>query len=209
MELEWSRPGARQAVDCDCCIQLAGPQARRGSAALAKLLAGLPIWRTTSHACASPSNPHCPPLLQVRRAPGCTELLHMFDGDHNGVCWHLGTAGCTQPWVNPVLAGRLQVRLVTGWLPVAGWRRHLQMDKRACSSKSLATLVMLFLPASRSAGPAEHVPHSTCSPKRTPYTQVRASSPACRSTDPRALAGSSFARCNFAGPRVEGGQLSR
>jgi hypothetical protein len=33
----------------------------------------------------------------------------MFDGDRNGLCWHLGTAGGSQPWVNPVLAGRLQV----------------------------------------------------------------------------------------------------
>ncbi len=47
----------------------------------------------------------------MRRAPGCAaELLYMFDGDKNGVCWHLGTNGGTQPWVNPVLAGRLQVR---------------------------------------------------------------------------------------------------
>ncbi len=49
--------------------------------------------------------------LQMRRAPGCTELIYMFDGDRNGVCWHLGTCGGTQPWVNPVLAGILQV----GW----------------------------------------------------------------------------------------------
>ena len=39
--------------------------------------------------------------------------------------------------------------------------------------------------------------------------QVRASSPACRSTDPKALVGNNFARCNFAGPRMENGQLSR
>jgi hypothetical protein len=84
--------------------------------------------------------------VQLRRAPGCTELLYLYDGDRNGVCWHLGTACGTQPWVNPVLAGRLA---------------------------------------------------------------VRASSPACRSTDPKALAGHGFARCNFAGPRMEGGQLSR
>ncbi|KAL4859062.1 BTB/POZ domain-containing protein [Chlorella vulgaris] len=83
--------------------------------------------------------------FQLRRAPGCTELLYLYDGDRNGVCWHLGTACGTQPWVNPVLAGRLA---------------------------------------------------------------VRASSPACRSTDPKALAGHGFARCNFAGPRMEGGQLS-
>ena len=42
-----------------------------------------------------------------------------------------------------------------------------------------------------------------------PSFQVRASSPACRSTDPKALVGHNFARCNFAGPRLENGQLSR
>lgn len=56
--------------------------------------------------------------LQMRRAPGCTELIYMFDGDRNGVCWHLGTCGGTQPWVNPVLAGRLQV----GWQQCPGRR---------------------------------------------------------------------------------------
>lgn len=40
-------------------------------------------------------------------------------------------------------------------------------------------------------------------------SQVRASSPACRSTDPRAVAGNNFARCNFAGPRMENGQPTR
>lgn len=83
--------------------------------------------------------------FRLRRAPGCAELIYMYDGDKNGVCWHLGSRGGSQPWVNPVLAGRLQ---------------------------------------------------------------VRASSPACRSTDPKALAGNNFARCNFAGPRMENGQLS-
>lgn len=34
---------------------------------------------------------------------------------------------------------------------------------------------------------------------------VRASSPACRGTDPRALVSGTFARTNFAGPRLEGG----
>ena len=62
----------------------------------------------------------CPRLticaLQLRRSPeGCTaELLYMYDGDKNGVCWHLGTGGGSQPWVNPVIAGRLQVRVSVG-----------------------------------------------------------------------------------------------
>lgn len=40
------------------------------------------------------------------------------------------------------------------------------------------------------------------------WLQVRASSPACRGTDPRALVSGAFARTNCAGPRMEGGQLS-
>ena len=48
--------------------------------------------------------------FRLRRAPGCAELIYMYDGDKNGVCWHLGSRGGSQPWVNPVLAGRLQVR---------------------------------------------------------------------------------------------------
>ena len=70
----------------------------------------------------------------------------MFPGDKNGVCWHLGTNYGTQPWVNPMLAGR---------------------------------------------------------------ASARASSPACRNTDPRAIVGHSYLHSNFAGPRLENGQLSR
>jgi hypothetical protein len=44
-----------------------------------------------------------------RHPPGCRELLYMYDGDHNGVCRHLGTVGGTQQWVNPVASGRLRV----------------------------------------------------------------------------------------------------
>eukprot|EP00887_Chlorella_sp_A99_P006709 scaffold3.g6709.t1 len=83
--------------------------------------------------------------FQRRHAPGCAELIYMYDGDHNGVCWFLGTAYGTQQWVNPMTAGRLQ---------------------------------------------------------------ARASSPACRGTDPRALVSGAFLRTNFAGPRLEGGQPS-
>ena len=35
--------------------------------------------------------------------------------------------------------------------------------------------------------------------------QVRASSPACRTTDPRGLVDGRFLRANWAGPRLEGG----
>ena len=82
--------------------------------------------------------------FQRRRAAGCTELIYMFDGDHNGACWHVATGYGTQQWVNPVSAGLLA---------------------------------------------------------------VRASSPNCRGTDPRALLSGSFLRTNFAGPRREGGAL--
>lgn len=46
-----------------------------------------------------------------RRAPhGCTQLIYMYDGDHNGVCWHVGTRYGSQKWVNPAVAGLLAVR---------------------------------------------------------------------------------------------------
>ena len=62
--------------------------------------------------------------FQRRHAPGCAELIYMYDGDHNGVCWFLGTNYATQQWVNPMAAGRLQVGWVadgsgSGWLGVA------------------------------------------------------------------------------------------
>jgi hypothetical protein len=83
--------------------------------------------------------------FQRRRPPGCTELIYMFDGDHNGACWHVATRYGTRQWVNPVSAG---------------------------------------------------------------LVAARASSPACRGTDPRALLSGGFLRTNFAGPRREGGALS-
>ncbi len=49
--------------------------------------------------------------FQRRRSPqGCTQLIYMYDGDHNGVCWHIGTRYGAQKWINPVVAGLLAVR---------------------------------------------------------------------------------------------------
>lgn len=49
--------------------------------------------------------------FQRRGSPhGCTQLIYMYDGDHNGVCWHIGTRYGTQKWINPVVAGLLAVR---------------------------------------------------------------------------------------------------
>lgn len=47
---------------------------------------------------------------QRRRNLGAArELMYLFDGDHEGVCYHFGTDMGTKQWVNPVLTGRLQV----------------------------------------------------------------------------------------------------
>ncbi|KAK9833216.1 hypothetical protein WJX74_010670 [Apatococcus lobatus] len=69
---------------------------------------------------------------------GARPLIYEYDGDQNGVIYHFGTNFGTQQWVNPVLAGRVE---------------------------------------------------------------VKASSPVCRSTDPKILVGGGFQRINFAGPR--------
>lgn len=47
--------------------------------------------------------------FQRRLPPSATELVYMFDGDHNGVCHHLGTRYGQQEFVNPALSGMLQV----------------------------------------------------------------------------------------------------
>eukprot|EP00884_Botryococcus_braunii_P002666 jgi/Botrbrau1/123/Bobra.0022s0109.1 len=80
--------------------------------------------------------------FQRRVLPSCTELMYGWDGDCNGVIYHIGCNFGKSAWVNPVLAGRLT---------------------------------------------------------------VKASSPVCRHTDPRALVSGSFLRANWAGPaRVVG-----
>ena len=78
----------------------------------------------------------------VRLPPGSIELLHMRDGDANGLIHWLGTRGGAAPWVNPVLSGALS---------------------------------------------------------------IAASSPPCRTTDPRALAAGAPIACNAAGPDRAGG----
>jgi len=48
--------------------------------------------------------------FRFRKTPGSQDLTYMYDGDHNGVSWYLGTAYGKQKWVNPVLAGRLSIK---------------------------------------------------------------------------------------------------
>ena len=97
-----------RAVDCSAVHAWYNATGRYRRTCLACLPACL-----LRHSAALQPLTHNPSLhpLQLRRAPGCTELIYMYDGDKNGVCWHLGTSGGTQPWVNPVLGGQLQV----GW----------------------------------------------------------------------------------------------
>ena len=59
--------------------------------------------------------------FQRRHSPGCTELIYMYDGDHNGVCRFLGTHYGEQEWVNPVLTGALQVRAAGVVCVCVGW----------------------------------------------------------------------------------------
>jgi len=44
-----------------------------------------------------------------RQPPAATELLYVSDGDGNGVFRHLGTGYGRHSWVNPVLAGLVEV----------------------------------------------------------------------------------------------------
>lgn len=48
--------------------------------------------------------------FRFRKPRGSQDLTYMYDGDHNGVSWYLGTAYGKQKWVNPVLAGRLSIK---------------------------------------------------------------------------------------------------
>lgn len=59
--------------------------------------------------CASSAEAAAATRLQRRHSPLCSELMYVCDGDINGVCRFLGTAYGTQAWVNPVVAGRMEV----------------------------------------------------------------------------------------------------
>ncbi len=49
----------------------------------------------------------------VPRIPcGARPLIYEYDGDQNGVIHHFGTCFGTQQWVNPVLAGRVEVTML-------------------------------------------------------------------------------------------------
>ena len=69
--------------------------------------------------------------FQRRHAPAATELLFLHAGDANGLCHHLGTDYSRAPFVNPVLAGRLQVRALLSASASAIYRRP-QRSVGAC-----------------------------------------------------------------------------
>ena len=47
--------------------------------------------------------------FQRRMSPSCVQLTYMFDGDHHGVVYYLGSKNGQQTFVNPALSGQLQV----------------------------------------------------------------------------------------------------
>ena len=72
------------------------------------------------------------------RAPA-VHLSFLHDGDQNGVCHFLGTNGSCQEWINPMLAGRLQVQPRPGLLPAAAlltYRRFYRRSHDACLAQA-------------------------------------------------------------------------
>jgi hypothetical protein len=49
-------------------------------------------------------------VFQRRLTPKYTELMYVFDGDKNGVVWHIATEYGTRQWVNPVLSKKIEVK---------------------------------------------------------------------------------------------------
>ncbi len=49
--------------------------------------------------------------FQRRMSPSCVQLTYMFDGDHHGVVYYLGSKNGQQAFVNPALSGQMQVSL--------------------------------------------------------------------------------------------------
>ena len=47
--------------------------------------------------------------FQRRMSPSCVQLTYMFDGDHHGVVYYLGSKNGQQAFVNPALSGQMQV----------------------------------------------------------------------------------------------------
>jgi hypothetical protein len=83
-------------------------EARRGGAP-SRAAASIRADRLVSEL--TPTEAAASARFQRRRSPqGCTQLIYMYDGDHNGVCWHIGTRYGAQKWINPVVAGLLAVR---------------------------------------------------------------------------------------------------
>lgn len=66
------------------------------------------------HVCGTAS--HEGPALarfQRRMSPACVELTYMFDGDHNGAVYFLGSNHRQQDFVNPVLSGHIKVSVLS------------------------------------------------------------------------------------------------
>lgn len=151
-----------------------------------------------------------------RTTPGCVELLFVCPGDKNGVTYWLATQGGQQQWVNPMLSGRVKVRIPlkqSDWLaesldegictwsqtlssaPMGLWRPQCHdfmvaaapLLPLACVARLFKTLPNVFSPL--------------------PPLQVQASSPACRSTNPASCVALGPPRLNFAAPRSEAGRL--
>ena len=47
--------------------------------------------------------------FQRRMSPSCVQLTYMFDGDHHGVVYYLGSKNGQRAFVNPALSGQMQV----------------------------------------------------------------------------------------------------
>lgn len=48
--------------------------------------------------------------FRQRHTRGSTELMYMYDGDHNGLFWYLGTRHGSQSWMNPAILGIIHAR---------------------------------------------------------------------------------------------------
>ena len=146
--------------------------------------------------------------FQRRHSPACHELMYVSNGDLNGVCHFLGRACGTQQWVNPVLAGTIQVwhppwlltNAATHALSTGCWLRSMLVTSAnclqpcQCRARPIQSYTCLFFSPALLAWSTPSI-----------LAQVRASSPACRTTDPRGLVDGRFLRANWAGPRLEGG----
>ena len=71
--------------------------------------AGLAVEGKRNVKALEPATPDSTSRFLRRHAPASHNLMFVSNGDSNGVSHWLGTCYGTQAWVNPVLAGRMQV----------------------------------------------------------------------------------------------------